>query len=186
MDRYQTTLCRKAQSTNTTKEIIESLPFEKGTSIFFFAKVLLGDKTHAMTNPVYLVGFKAGGKSIISPQIGRTLQPNKSPSSSRLDGLLKHFLPGGNDISKSITLSQEANTACSTSYWLVLSRIYFWSSIFIRTYDKVPSLRLLRQLRWDIRHEALPETRVHISCFLNLEQPQFSPLGFATKLHAIF
>ena len=62
MDRYQTTLCRKAQSTNTTKEIIESLPFEKGTSIFFFAKVLLGDKTHAMTNPVYLVGFKAGGK----------------------------------------------------------------------------------------------------------------------------
>ena len=47
---------------NTTKEIIESLPFEKGTSIFFFAKVLLGDKAHAMTNPVYLVGFKAGGK----------------------------------------------------------------------------------------------------------------------------
>ena len=50
---------------NTKWEVIEALPFEKGTStsIFFFAKVLLGDPVHRMTYPVYLVGFKSRGKT---------------------------------------------------------------------------------------------------------------------------
>ena len=64
---------------NTQWEVIEALPFEKGTStsIFFFAKVLLGDPVHRMTYPVYLVGFKSRGKTywiatdLPAPQRGR-------------------------------------------------------------------------------------------------------------------
>ena len=62
---------------NTKWEVIEALPFEKGTSIFFFAKVLLGDPVHRMTHPVYLVGFKSRGKTywiatdLPAPQRGR-------------------------------------------------------------------------------------------------------------------
>ncbi len=48
---------------NTKREVLEHLPFQKGTSIFFFAKVLLGDTLHKMTYPVYLIGFKSRGKT---------------------------------------------------------------------------------------------------------------------------
>lgn len=47
---------------NTQWEILEELPFLKGTNIFFFAKVLLGDQNHRMRHPVYLVGFRNRAK----------------------------------------------------------------------------------------------------------------------------
>ena len=99
---------------NTKWEVIEALPFEKGTStsIFFFAKVLLGDPVHRMTYPVYLVGFKSRGKTywiatdLPAPQRGRqadrTSPQDKSPSFSRLDGKLKPSSPGGKSTSRSI------------------------------------------------------------------------------------
>ena len=37
---------------STQWQELASLPFSKGTSIFFFAKVLLGDEAHRMTHPV--------------------------------------------------------------------------------------------------------------------------------------
>lgn len=47
---------------NTRWEILEELPVPEDTPIFFFAKVCLGDDTHKMTHPVYLVGFRHGRK----------------------------------------------------------------------------------------------------------------------------
>jgi len=47
---------------NTRWEILEELPFEKGSKIFFFAKVWLGDENHRMKHPVYLVGFRVRKK----------------------------------------------------------------------------------------------------------------------------
>ena len=47
---------------NTKWERIQRLPFEKGGKVFFFGKVLLGDKNHQMKNPVYLVGFRVRKK----------------------------------------------------------------------------------------------------------------------------
>ena len=106
---------------NTKWEVIEALPFEKGTSIFFFAKVLLGDPVHRMTYPVYLVGFKSRGKTywiatdLPAPQRGRqadrTSPQDKSPSSSPSDGKLKPSSPGGKSTSRSIISSPETHTA---------------------------------------------------------------------------
>jgi len=47
---------------NTKWELIESLPFEKGGKVFFFAKVQLGDENHRMQHSVYLVGFRVRKK----------------------------------------------------------------------------------------------------------------------------
>ena len=47
---------------NTHWEVEEMLPFPKGTPIFFFAKVRLGDKAHRMKHLVFLVGFRIRGK----------------------------------------------------------------------------------------------------------------------------
>jgi hypothetical protein len=43
---------------NTKWVVMEELPFKKGSKVFFFAKVQLGDKDHQMKHPVYLVGFR--------------------------------------------------------------------------------------------------------------------------------
>ena len=47
---------------NTNWEVLEKLPFDKNTKVFFFAKVQLGDENHRMQHPVYLVGFRVGKK----------------------------------------------------------------------------------------------------------------------------
>ncbi len=47
---------------NTRWEVLEKLPFDKNSNIFFFAKVKLGDENHRMKHPVYLVGFRVGKK----------------------------------------------------------------------------------------------------------------------------
>ena len=47
---------------NAQREILEHRPIPQGTAIFFFAKVRLGDDTHPMQHPLFLVGFKARGK----------------------------------------------------------------------------------------------------------------------------
>lgn len=47
---------------NTKWGVLEKLPFDKNTKVFFFAKVQLGDENHRMQHPVYLVGFRVGKK----------------------------------------------------------------------------------------------------------------------------
>ena len=47
---------------NTRWEVLERLPFDKNSKVFFFAKVQLGDENHRMQHPVYLVGFRVGKK----------------------------------------------------------------------------------------------------------------------------
>jgi len=47
---------------NTKREVLEKLPFDKNSKVFFFARVQLGDKNHGMKHPVYLVGFRVGKK----------------------------------------------------------------------------------------------------------------------------
>ncbi len=42
---------------NTRWEVVEELPFDKNSKVFFFAKVQLGDENHRMKHPVYLVGY---------------------------------------------------------------------------------------------------------------------------------
>jgi hypothetical protein len=47
---------------NAQREILEYLPIPQKSAIFFFAKIRLGDPTHRMQHPLYMVGFKSRGK----------------------------------------------------------------------------------------------------------------------------
>jgi len=47
---------------NTTWEVLEELPFEEGSKIFFFAKVQLGAENHGMKHPTYPVGVRVKKK----------------------------------------------------------------------------------------------------------------------------
>ncbi len=47
---------------NAHREVLEHRPIPQGTALFFFAKVRLGDDTHRMQHPLFLVGFKSRGK----------------------------------------------------------------------------------------------------------------------------
>ena len=47
---------------NAPREVLEHRPIPQGTALFFFAKVRLGDDTHRMQHPLFLVGFKSRGK----------------------------------------------------------------------------------------------------------------------------
>ena len=47
---------------NTRWEVLEKLPFDKNSKVFFFARAQLGDENHQMQHPVYLVGFRVGKK----------------------------------------------------------------------------------------------------------------------------
>jgi len=47
---------------NAQREILEHRPIPKGTALFFFAKVRLGEGTRRMAHPLFLVGFKVRGK----------------------------------------------------------------------------------------------------------------------------
>jgi len=47
---------------NAQREILQSLPLPEGTSLFFFAKVRLGEGDSRMRHPLFLVGFKSRGK----------------------------------------------------------------------------------------------------------------------------
>lgn len=88
---------------NTKWEVLEYLPFEKDSAIFFFAKVLLGHPLHKMSHPLFSSASKVEAKLTGSRRIERILRPNKSPSFIRCVGKLKPFSPGGKSTSKSIT-----------------------------------------------------------------------------------
>ena len=47
---------------NAQRDVLESLPSPTHTTIFFFAQVRLGDDTHRMVHPLFLIGFKSRGK----------------------------------------------------------------------------------------------------------------------------
>ena len=47
---------------NAQRDVLERLPIPPNTALFFFAKVRLGDDTHRMAHPLFLVGFKSRGK----------------------------------------------------------------------------------------------------------------------------
>lgn len=175
---------------NTKWEVIEDLPFEKGTStptsIFLFAKVLLGDPVHRMTHPVYLVGFESRGKKYWIATDREDLTAEQIAFIFSLRWQIEIFFAWWKKHLKVYHLISRnphgllVQLLCGLITYLLLV-IYFH-----QRYGQRPCVKCLRQLRWDIRHETQPPTLVHIYLVIQTDT-QFSPLIFLWLLNpAIF
>ena len=171
---------------NTKWEVIEALPFEKGTSIFFFSKVLLGDPVHRMTYPVYLVGFKSRGKTYWIATDRQDLTAGQIAFIFSLRWQVETFFAWWKKHLKVYHLISRnphgvlVQLLCGLITYLLLV-IYFH-----QRYGQRPCVKYLRQLRWDIRHETQPPILVHIYLVIQTDT-RFSQRVFLWLLNqAIF
>jgi hypothetical protein len=139
---------------NTAWEVEKTLPFPKGTHIFFFAQVRLGDKAHRMKHLVFLVGFRSRGKVywVITDREDLTAEQVAFIFSLRweiecLFGWWKKHLKVYHLISRSQHGLLLQLLAGLVTYLLLV--LYFHQQ-----YGKRPSIRRLRQLRRQIRQES--------------------------------
>ena len=165
---------------NTKWKVIEALPFEKGTSIFFFSKVLLGDPVHRMTHPVYLIGFESRGKTYWIATDREDLTAEQIAFIFSLRWQVETFFAWWKKHLKVYHLtclcvarlparSAQAGRQVSRNPHGVLVQLlsglitYLLLVIYFhQRYGQRPCVKYLRQLRWDIRHETQPPTLVHI------------------------
>lgn len=152
---------------NTKWEVIEALPFEKGTSIFFFAKVLLGDQAHRMRQPVYLVGFKSDGKIYYVATDRDDLSAEQIAFIFSLRWAIETFFAWWKRHLKVYHLIARNEHGLLLQLLAGLITYLLLVIYFHRRYNKVPCLKRLRQLRWDIRHETQVPIQLHI--YMNIQ-----------------
>ena len=170
---------------NTQWEVIETLPFEKGTSMFFFAKVLLGDQAHRMTNPVYLVGFKAQGKVYYIATDRDDLTASQIAFIFSLRWAIETFFAWWKRHLKVYHLISRNQHGVLLQLLAGLITYLLLVIYFHRRYNKAPSLRLLRQLRWDIRHETQATTKLTTYVFICVDIQLLMMLWLWQNRHAI-
>ncbi len=156
---------------NTKWKVIEALPFEKGTSIFFFSKVLLGDPVHRMTHPVYLIGFESRGKTYWIATDREDLTAEQIAFIFSLRWQVETFFAWWKKHLKVYHLTclcvarrQVSRNPHGVLVQLLSGLITYLLLViyFHQRYGQRPCVKYLRQLRWDIRHETQPPTLVHI------------------------
>jgi hypothetical protein len=139
---------------NTQYEIIESLFFEKNTSIFFFAKVLLGSANAKMTHPVYLVGFKSRGKIYWVATDREDLTAEQIAFVFSLRWQIEIFFAWWKRHLNVYHLISRNPHGVLIQLLSGLITYLLLVIYFHRRYGEKPSLERLRQLRRDIRHES--------------------------------
>ncbi len=140
---------------NTKWQVKKHLPFDKGAQIFFFAEVMLGDKYHSMTYPVYLVGFRCWRKVywVVTSRSDLSASEIAFIYSLRweiecLFGWWKRHLKVYHLISRNPHGTLLQLLAGLITYLLLVLYCY-------RVYgDGKPSILRVRQLRWRIRQDA--------------------------------
>lgn len=171
---------------NTHWEILEELPFPKGTKLFFFAKVLLGDEAHRMQHPVYLVGFRSRRKVywVITDREDLTAEQIAFIFSLRweieeLFAWWKRHLKVYHLISRTPHGVLLQLLAGLMTYLLLV--FYFHQQ-----YGERPSIRLLRQLRRQIRRETALAIYFPICIYIQIDIRQRRELDLGLGLLAIF
>ena len=171
---------------NTQRKVIEDLPFEKGTSIFLFAKVLLGDPVHRMTYPVYLVGFKSRGKTYWIATDREDLTAEQIAFIFSLRWQIETFFAWWKKHLKVYHLISRNPHGLLVQLLSGLITYLLLVIYFHQRYGQGPCVKYLRQLRWDIRHETQPPTLVHIYLVIQTDT-RLSPRIFLWLLNpAIF
>jgi hypothetical protein len=171
---------------NTQWEILKEIPLSKSTKIFFFAKVFLGDEAHRMRHPVYLVGFRSRAKVywIVTDRDDLTAEQIAFIFSLRweiecLFAWWKKQLKVYHLISRNPHGVLLQLLAGLVTYLLLV--LYFYQH-----YGQRPSIRRLRELRWQIRRETGSRRDLPLCIYIQLKRKP--PQGFFLWLsfHAIF
>ena len=170
--------------TNTKWEVIEALPFETGGSIFFFARVLLGDQPHQMTHPVYLVGFKAHGKVYYIATSRDDLSAEQIAFIFSLRWAIETFFAWWKRHLKVYHLISRHEHGVLLQLLAGLITYLLLVLYFHTQYKEAPSLRRLRQLRRDINHETHAMTTLTVHIFIQIDLTALVWLWRNT--HAIF
>ena len=154
---------------NTKRAILEYLSFPKGTSIFFFAKVLLGDDAHQMTHPVYLVGFRSRGKAYWIATDREDLTAEQIAFIFSLRWEIETFFAWWKKHLKVYHLICRNEHGVLLQLLAGLITFLLLVLYFHQRYGEPPSLKRLRELRWDIRHEAQPTIHLHTDIIIHVD-----------------
>jgi hypothetical protein len=170
---------------NTVYEIIEELPFESGTSIFFFAKVILGDQAHQMAHPVYLVGFKSEGKIYYVVTDRDDLSAEQIAFIFSLRWAIETFFAWWKRHLKVYHLISRNEHGVLIQLLAGLITYLLLVIYFHRRYKQSPSIAQLRQLRWDIRHETQTHTNLTVYICIQIDYTILTLLWAWRNKHAI-
>lgn len=147
---------------NTRYEIIEELPFDKGSGIFFFAKVHLGDEAHRTQHELYLVGFRSRGKRYLVVTDRADLTANEIAFIFSLRWEIETFFAWWKQHLKVYHLISRNEHGVLLQLLAGLITYLLLVLYFEVEYGERPSIARLRQLRWQMRHEAVrQEARGH-------------------------
>ncbi len=171
---------------NTQWEVLEDLPFEKDSAIFFFAKVLLGHPLHKMSHPLFLVGFKSRGKTYWIATDRADLTAEQIAFIYSLRWQIETFFAWWKKHLQVYHLISRNHHGVLVQLLSGLITYLLLVIYFHQRYGKRPCVTYLRQLRWDIRHETQPPILVHLSFVIKIDT-SLSRLIFLWLLrHAIF
>ena len=171
---------------NTQWKILEELPFQKGTKIFFFAKVLLGDQAHRMQHPVYLVGFRSRGKVYWAITDRDDLTAEQIAFIFSLRWAIETFFAWWKKHLKVYHLISRNELGVLIQLLSGLLTYLLLVIYFHQRYGERPSLKRLRELRWDIRHEAQrPIIYLHIQLVIQVDALMVLLIFLWLNRHAI-
>ena len=158
---------------NIRYRILERLSFQARAyqprgeaAISFFAKVLLGDADYRMTQPVFLVGFSACGKTYWIVTDRGDFSAEEIAYIYSLRWKIETFFAWWKKHLKVYHLISRSPHGVLIQLLAGLITYLLLVIYFHRRYDDKPCVTYLRQLRWDIRHEVQADIPIHIHIYV--------------------
>ena len=151
---------------NTKWEVLESLPFENNNAIFFFAKVLIGHPPHKMAHSLFVVGFKSRGKTYWIATDREDLTAEQIAFIYSLRWQIETFFAWWKKHLKVYHLISRNPHGVLVQLLSGLITYLLLVIYFHQQYGQKPSVELLRQLKWDIRHDLQAPPHIHISLII--------------------
>lgn len=138
---------------NTRYELIEELPVDKGSGIFFFARVHLGDEAHRTQHALYLVGFRSRGKRYLVVTDRADLSAEEIAFIFSLRWEIETFFAWWKRHMKVYHLISRNQHGVLLQLLAGLITYLLLVLYFAVEYGERPSIARLRQLRWQMRQE---------------------------------
>lgn len=171
---------------NTKWDVLESVPFKKGTTIFFFAKVLLGHPLSKMAHPLFLVGFKSRGKIYWIATDRKDLTAEQIAFIYSLRWQIETFFAWWKKHLKVYHLFSRNPHGVLVQLLSGLITYLLLVIYFHQRYGQKPRVKYLRKLRWDMRHELQRPIQIHLSLFFLTEGACLRFYSLSLFQHAIF
>lgn len=147
---------------NTCYQIIEELPYVKGSGIFFFARVRLGDEAHRTQHELYLLGFRSRGKRYLVVTDRADLTADEIAFIFSLRWEIEMFFAWWKRHLKVYHLISRNAHGVLVQVLAGLITYLLLVLYFECTYGERPSIARLRQLRWQMRQEAQQATGPYV------------------------